>query len=316
MKKITAVLLILSFGLFLLSGCTTNVTNKNVTISLQNNSYSGQYSGAWDNNKPSGEGTFIYSDNTVNIHYFGNFENGEIKGKGSLISTTLTIKLTLDGTSGDHIGTYTGDTVDGIPSGKGKFSTAINSGKCYSYIGEWLNGLMNGQGELTYENADNSIANLSGTFTNGVYAPTLRDFLVKLGSNSVFPFSITDKAESFLISHSDLFPANNSQDIQQYIDTSFDLQNFLNAPQDYGDKMNQLSQLSVEKIESYQKYGKDFTALYLNENGIFKYLCIYPGIYDLKMGDQVTVFGIPAASASITSMDGFKVCIFATSYIK
>lgn len=318
MKKITSVLLILSFGLLLLVGCTTNVTNKAVTVSLQNNSYSGQYTGAWENNKPSGEGTFTYSDDTIKIHYFGNFENGEMKGKGALTSTTLTLKLPLGGTSDDHVGTYTGDTVDGIPSGKGKFETTLDSGKYYSYTGEWVNGLVSGQGELTYQNADGVLLNKIGTFTNGTFTPTIKEFLVTLGTSSSLTFSLTDKATSFLISHNDLFPSSNTQDLQQYIDSTFDFQTFIKTPQDFGDKMIQLSQLTVITKTAGQVGKDDYTEFFLSDSSGFVYFCVYPGNSDYKVGDKLNIFGLPVANSTFKSPDGscYNACIVATSYIE
>ncbi len=57
-------------------------------------------------------------------------------------------------------GLYTGEIEDGVPEGYGEFSANIDAG--WSYSGAWQNGLMHGEGVMTYPNSI-----FQGTFSEG-----------------------------------------------------------------------------------------------------------------------------------------------------
>lgn len=60
-------------------------------------------------------------------------------------------------------GSYTGQTVNGVPHGFGLFETTNSEGVNWHYIGEWVNGSMSGEGGLYWDNGKNEV----GTFQNG-----------------------------------------------------------------------------------------------------------------------------------------------------
>ncbi len=75
----------------------------------------------------------------------------------------ITLQLSLLGNPAEYTGTYTGETVDGLPHGQGSFATENVLGKSRTYIGGWNAGHLSGEGrwehsggrtvaEGTYEN--------------------------------------------------------------------------------------------------------------------------------------------------------------------
>lgn len=70
-------------------------------------------------------------------------------------------KMTLTMFSGDdRTGTYTGDLVDGLPQGKGTFTSANDNGVVWTYEGEWEKGHSQGYGVTVFD---------SGFKETGVY---------------------------------------------------------------------------------------------------------------------------------------------------
>lgn len=91
-RKLTAALGILLVLLFVFTGCSDSGTE--VTLELQGKNYTGTYTGDMNDDKPDGEGKFVY-DGDDGFTYEGHFADGMINGEG-----TLTYKdgITLKGT--------------------------------------------------------------------------------------------------------------------------------------------------------------------------------------------------------------------------
>lgn len=54
-------------------------------------------------------------------------------------------------------GTYSGETVDGVPHGFGVFETTNSEGMNWHYLGQWENGKMSGDGGLYWDNGQSEI---------------------------------------------------------------------------------------------------------------------------------------------------------------
>ncbi len=62
------------------------------------------------------------------------------------------VELTLQFPSDERSGMYTGETQDGLPHGKGSFSSANSEGTGWTYTGSWEMGVIQGEGETIWEN--------------------------------------------------------------------------------------------------------------------------------------------------------------------
>ena len=126
-----------------LSACSGKVENKQMDVTIQNETYSGTYTGDTESKKPSGEGEFSGQSDGNQIKYTGEWTDGAPSGKGKV--ENLPVKITI--TKTEYEGNYTGDTVDGKPDGTGDFKYEKDDVKV-SYSGSWSKGNMSGDGKL------------------------------------------------------------------------------------------------------------------------------------------------------------------------
>ena len=63
-------------------------------------------------------------------------------------------KLTLKFDFGSREGTYTGELKNDLPNGNGRFDTKNKEGIKWYYDGEWVDGIMEGQGMQCWEEID------------------------------------------------------------------------------------------------------------------------------------------------------------------
>ncbi|MBR2943353.1 MAG: hypothetical protein IKB82_08140 [Clostridia bacterium] len=88
-------------------------------------------------------------------------------------------EITLNLAYGSRTGTYTGDMLDGIPHGSGKFTTKNPEGVSWTYEGEFKSGHFEGQGKTTWTDGQIEI----GTYKNDVIVPMKGDEIKALHSN-------------------------------------------------------------------------------------------------------------------------------------
>lgn len=74
-------------------------------------------------------------------------------GEEKVISVTQ-MAYTIHFESSDQKGLYTGDTINGLPNGYGLFTAQNEYGREWHYIGEWIEGKMNGNGSLYIDGTD------------------------------------------------------------------------------------------------------------------------------------------------------------------
>lgn len=93
-------------------------------------------------------------------------------------SSDKEITLNLDGE--DKTGTYSGDLVDGVPDGNGKFTSKNSDGVEWTYTGEFKNGHFDGDGQIEWSNGAKEI----GTYKDDVIVPEEGDQLNDLFSKT------------------------------------------------------------------------------------------------------------------------------------
>ena len=145
MKKALLLTLVLSSAL-VLSGCTQDVTDKELTVQMNGQDVQGAYTGTLTDNKASGTATFtVKVDDNNRWVYEGDFADNSFSGKGTITDYPLT--LTYD--NSEIKGVYSGDVVDGVLTGNGIFTDSEDE-LDFSYTGEFDNGTLSGKGELSY----------------------------------------------------------------------------------------------------------------------------------------------------------------------
>lgn len=85
-------------------------------------------------------------------------------------------EITLNLTYGDRTGKYSGEMVDGIPHGQGKFTSQNSDGEKWTYEGEFKNGHFDGEGKTTWANGQVEI----GTYKDDTIIPIKGDEIKSL----------------------------------------------------------------------------------------------------------------------------------------
>jgi hypothetical protein len=168
--------------LLVLAGCQT-IRNGYITNASMNNG--GTYSGGWLNNKPHGEGTYIWANGNK---YVGTIQNGKRHGRGTFYFLADD-KSKGDIYVGEHKddkkhghGTYTfangnkyvGELRNDKRHGRGTFnSLADNKFKGDLYVGEYKDDRKHGHGTYTFANGNKYVGGLRngkrhgrGTYTH------------------------------------------------------------------------------------------------------------------------------------------------------
>lgn len=166
MRKLRIVVIVLL--IFILTGCTKEVENKEITINLNGVEIVGHYSGNMTDGMPDGDGTFVvYDEDSDKIiwKYSGAFKNGNLKGEGKVENFSTII----ENNGYNYTGIYTGDVSDALSNGNGKFICDAEDSN-WEYDGNFVNNIISGNGKiedfpLSVELQDNTYA---GTYSGDV----------------------------------------------------------------------------------------------------------------------------------------------------
>lgn len=161
MNKKIGILLISAISGCAFTGCTQNVENHAVTISLAEEQISGSFTGVLEDNQPMGEGIFIALGENEEWSYEGEFDSGKITGTGTINNGPCHItwqEMT-------YQGTYSGTVLEGLPDGQGKFTCSTEKQNWY-YEGDFISGAISGSGK--FDNFPFE-AELMDTTYHGVY---------------------------------------------------------------------------------------------------------------------------------------------------
>ena len=165
-KKIGIILLSTVFSC-VFTGCTQNVENHTVTISLAEEQISGSFTGVLENNQPMGHGIFSVGEGEIEWSYEGEFNNGKISGTGTINNGPCTVKWQETA----YQGTYSGTVSEGTPDGQGTFAGRTEE-QNWNYDGEFLNGTISGSGEFDSVPFD---AELMDATYHGIYTGNVLD---------------------------------------------------------------------------------------------------------------------------------------------
>ncbi|CEM02621.1 unnamed protein product [Vitrella brassicaformis CCMP3155] len=109
------------------------------------------YTGDWRHGKRHGRG----KSTNGRMVYEGQWADGEMKGKGHITN------LTLKDAQGQHLGLFTGPTLDAKPHGEGDMRDDLDQ---VIYKGEWIDGVKKGAGEATGMPWEEGCKYYGGTF--------------------------------------------------------------------------------------------------------------------------------------------------------
>ena len=231
---------------------TGRLTDENFEVELPGSEKKpGTYSGEAFDGIPNGTGTFQSNNQTDGKwNYEGEWKNGKPAGKGTL--TDENFEIDLSGSKRD--GVYTGDVMDGIPNGNGKFSTQNSNGKKYYYEGEWKNGKWNGQGKVVFE--DKTLGVQEGTYTDNSFTPTLVERIQELGTyEDDCCYTLSEAEKQFIEDNAEIIEGKNLQGLSTKVDSSFKVEQFKKNSNSFSPAFVKMSNTSIVQISEYEGYN-------------------------------------------------------------
>lgn len=125
--------------------------------------------------------------------------------------------------------------------------------------------------------------------------------------NDTVPFTINEKAKSFLNDHPDLFPASSESAItgSNLVDSSIDYRGINKNSDNYGDKLMYLPELYVNQIwETNIDDKTTLTELNVSDGNIQYYIFYLGSLPDIYEEDIVMAYGLPLGTSSFANTDG------------
>lgn len=237
---------------------------------------------------------------------------------------TVTVQdqdITLDFSFGQMEGTYSGEMVDGLPNGIGKFTTKNAEGLNWYYEGSFKDGHFNGEGKNVWDSGQMQ----EGVFINDIWNPNPYQFFKFIESLPSTNFTITEKAREMLETNPSFFPTDSPDALAEYTDPA--LTHSIHSDIDaYGDKLMHLSDLTVTKVDNF--------AIAENPEGDSRLRCTYLTLIDgdqnfyelyyegdinsLKVGDILTtVYALPigAGTFHVVENNPTPTLVLGSSYI-
>lgn len=197
-------------------------------------------------------------------------------------------------------GTYTGDIVNGVPNGYGRFDFE-NEISLY-YEGEFVDGTFQGQGtmdsDLEESKEEDEMIESKGTYTKGLYTPTLSEFYCLFPKFHLNNYSLNEVSVDFIDSHETLFPCKSEEDINNSIsltNNSITYNQLIKNIFPYLDKLFTANELTVVQIFEDNSVGYTCTTILNHDNNGKFYYTFYNGTVDLYEGDKFNMRALPLA---------------------
>lgn len=207
-------------------------------------------------------------------------------------------------------GKYTGQLVDGVPSGQGKFESQNPEGIKWYYEGEFTDGRMTGVGKSVLEDEDT--IDLEGHFTNYAFTPTKTEWYKFATYTDTQHFNTAVSPDettlSMIEANPDYFPAVNDTSkskVKNLVDSSIEYKHLSKNVMPYRGKFIYFKNQYVAQTFSYTLWGHAYTSILTCDQSYndYHYLTYY-GDVDVYEGDTIAFVAIPYSSSSFENTGG------------
>lgn len=210
-------------------------------------------------------------------------------------------------------GVYTGEVMDGIPNGIGRFDSSNPQGNKWYYEGEFTNGTFNGMGLCVWPDSDSP--DESGLYVDGLYKPGTAELFGILSSMSFqVPFTISDNSKSFIRDNQNLFPCTTDEDKTKAISmTNADIQykNLSKNITNYTSNLYAAGNLTANQVFEEGIYGHRITSIIASDTDYNRYIVFFDGPIEIYDGDKINMRGLPIASTSYENVGGGQTNVIA-----
>lgn len=226
-----------------------------------------------------------------------------VEGKEISIKLKTFAENGIDAVDIERSGIYSGDLVEGIPSGKGTFEAKNPEGYTWTYTGDFENGTFNGQGESVWIDYTET-----GTFTDGLFTPSKSEFFAHASYGGFAKYTLTSSSRAFLEENPNFFPATSEDSLtamKASVDTSITYPMLTKSIQNYGSNLIHLDKVQVLQIFENGLVGHTLTTALLWDEDYNYYQLVYDGaLPDVLSEDMITVYGLPLATSGFDNVSG------------
>ena len=214
-------------------------------------------------------------------------------------------------------GTYTGEMLNGVPSGTGRFDSQNDRGDTWYYEGQFKNGRFDGQGGCYWSDGYSEV----GTYVDGSFHPTYLETLEHLSQFGGVTFGINSASKTFLLEHETLFPAVTEQasaEAEALIDPSIAYPQIEKSLANVQGKFCKRENTYVIQAEESNLYGSIVTTLLVSDEDFDNFLIYFNGsLPDVYSDTYITFTGLPIATTSFSNIGGgtTKVAVIAASSV-
>lgn len=223
----------------------------------------------------------------------------------------------IDATPMEKTGTFSGTLVDGVPSGEGTFKSQNSEGEAWTYSGNFENGTFNGQGTTVWSDYEQS-----GTFTDGLFTPTKREFFAHATYGRFGKYTLTEDATAYLDAHPDFFPATTEETIsavKNTVDNAITYPMLTKSIANNSSTLIHIKDVTVLQIFEDGLVGHTLTSALLADADYNYYQLVYDGaLPDVLTNDVITVDALPIASSGFDNVSGgvTNVIVVAGAYVQ
>ena len=202
-------------------------------------------------------------------------------------------------------GTYTGELVDGVPNGKGIFTSTNDAGEPWSYTGDFKDGVFHGYGVASWENSD---AFEAGKYVNGVFTPDTLDLLVTLSSYSNGAIELSENTMTFIGENLDIFPVltdEANEKAAEFVNDELSYKMLEKSIASYEGQLIHSDAAEVTQIEEISLYGHTLTTMILRDAEYNFYVMYYDGaLPDVFRDSAVRFTALPVTVSGFENAGG------------
>ena len=201
-------------------------------------------------------------------------------------------------------GSYSGEVVDGIPNGYGRFDSQNDFGDTWYYEGYFKNGRFDGEGGAYWSDGYSEV----GTYIDGAFRPTYPEILEHYSKYDSITFSMNSSSKSFVEEHMDLFPATTEQasaEVDALIDPSIGYPQIEKSLTSVQDKLCLRENTYVIQVGEINERGSIITTLLVGDkNGDYFYIIYNGSLPEIYSDMYVDFIGLPIAITSFDNIGG------------
>lgn len=198
----------------------------------------------------------------------------------------------------------TGEVLDGLPNGQGKFESETSDGLKWYYEGEFKEGLFDGYGKTVWESG---VVN-EGEYDEGEFTPTIAELTKALGTIWNTEFSVSKDNMEYLTEHKRYFPAKSEAylvDAQWDIDNELTYKQMIKTLRGYEGKLFSCDEAIVVQVTERVYFGYTVTRLIAvdNDRNVY-YIACYDSLDDVLGESEISFFGLPVDTVSYENVGG------------